>query len=50
MYIEVFRPKQSYDVAKEYTLFADGEQVAVIKSGEKQLIHIPEKHKHCRLD
>ncbi|MGB1261367.1 MAG: hypothetical protein ACPG52_00535 [Cognaticolwellia sp.] len=41
MDIEVFRPKQFNDMARDYKLFADGEEVAVIKRGVSQVISLP---------
>ncbi|ATD01215.1 hypothetical protein [Pseudoalteromonas spongiae] len=41
MDIEVFRPKQFQDMARDYKLFADGKQVAVIKRGKTQTVSLP---------
>lgn len=41
MDIQVFRPKQFIDMARDYKLLADGEEIAIIKRGETQLVSIP---------
>ena len=45
MDIEVFRPKQFHDMARDYKLFADGEEVAVIKRGISQIVSLPNETK-----
>jgi hypothetical protein len=43
MELQVFRPKQFSDMARDYKLFADGKEVAIIKRGETAVVFIPEK-------
>ena len=45
MDIEVFRPKQFHDMARDYRLFADGEEIAVIKRGTSQTVALPKDAK-----
>ena len=45
MEIQVFRPAQFSDMARDYKLFADGKEVAIIKRGEKTVVFLPEKTK-----
>jgi hypothetical protein len=45
MDIEVFRPKQFHDMTRDYKLFADGEEVAVIKRGVSQIVSLPNETK-----
>ncbi|WP_105167841.1 hypothetical protein [Pseudoalteromonas sp. T1lg23B] len=45
MDIEVFRPKQYQDMARDYKLFADGQEVAVIKRGVTQVVSLPDDTK-----
>ncbi|MCF6435846.1 hypothetical protein [Pseudoalteromonas sp. MMG022] len=42
MDIEVFRPKQFQDMARDYKLFADGREVVLIKRGVTQSVSLPE--------
>jgi hypothetical protein len=42
MKIEVFRPKQFADMKRDYKLYADEEEVAIIKRGETQIVDIPD--------
>lgn len=41
MIIEVYRPKQFHDMARDYKLFADGKEVGIIKRGVRQTISLP---------
>ena len=45
MEIEVIRPKQYADMARDYYLLVDGKEVAVIKRGATQKITVPESSK-----
>jgi hypothetical protein len=40
MHIQVFRPKQFVDIVRDYKLFADGIEVAIIKRGASQTVVI----------
>lgn len=42
MNIEVFRPKQFVDIGRDYKLFADDKEVAIIKRGITQTVEIPD--------
>ena len=42
MDIEVFRPKQFYDLARNYKLLADDKEIATIKRGITQTVSLPE--------
>lgn len=52
MIIQVFRPKQLADMARDYKLFADGVEVATITRGSIQSIEIPDdtKNLQARID
>ena len=45
MNIQVFRPKQFVDMARDYKLFADDVEVATIKWGVYQTVVIPDSTK-----
>lgn len=45
MEIEVTRPKQYADMARDYHLLVDGKEVAVIKRGITQTVILPEGSK-----
>lgn len=45
MNIQVFRPKQFVDMARDYKLFADDVEVATIKRGVTQTVNIPDSTK-----
>ena len=45
MEIEVIRPKQYADMARDYHLLVDGKEVAVIKRGTTQTVTLPEGSK-----
>lgn len=45
MEIEVTRPKQFADMARDYHLLVDGKEMAVIKRGTTQTITLPEGSK-----
>lgn len=45
MKIEVTRPKQFADMARDYHLLVDGEEIAVIKRGVTQTVTLPEGSK-----
>ncbi|MCT6699973.1 hypothetical protein [Rheinheimera sp. 4Y26] len=45
MEIEVTRPKQFADMARDYHLLVDGKEIAVIKRGTTQTITLPEGSK-----
>jgi len=42
MNIQVFRPKQFVDMARDYKLFADDVEVAIIQRGVSQTVEIPD--------
>ena len=42
MKIEVKRPKQFADMARDYHLLVDGKEIAVIKRGTTQVITLPD--------
>jgi hypothetical protein len=48
MNIHVFRPKQFVDIARDYKLFADDVEVAIIKRGGTQTIEIPDSTKNIQ--
>ncbi len=52
MDIEVFRPKQFFDMTRNYKLFADGKEVATIKRGSTQIVSLPENTTslHAQID
>ena len=45
MEIEVTRPKQFADMARDYHLLVDGKEIAVIRRGTTQTIALPEGSK-----
>lgn len=45
MELEVTRPKQYSDMARDYHLLVDGKEIAVIKRGVTQTITLPEGSK-----
>ncbi|MDF3126503.1 hypothetical protein [Rheinheimera sp. 1928-s] len=45
MEIEVIRPKQFADMARDYHLLVDGKEIAVIRRGTTQTITLPEGSK-----
>lgn len=45
MEIEVTRPKQFADMARDYHLLVDGKEIAVIRRGTTQTITLPEGSK-----
>ena len=48
MNIQVFRPKQFVDMARDYKLFADDVEVATIKRGVTQTVNIPDSTKNIQ--
>lgn len=42
MELSVFRPSQVIDMARDYTLLADGRKIATIKRGQTQTVSIPQ--------
>jgi len=48
MKIQVFRPKQFVDMARDYKLFADDVEVATIKRGVAQTVEIPDSTKNIQ--
>jgi len=48
MNIQVFRPKQFVDMARDYKLFADDVEIASIKRGVTQTIEIPDSTKNIQ--
>ena len=48
MEIEVTRPKQSSDSARDYHLLADGKEVAAIKCGTTQTVTLPKGSKKLK--
>ena len=48
MNIQVFRPKQFVDMARDYKLFADDVEIATIKRGGTQTVEIPDSTKNIQ--
>jgi hypothetical protein len=48
MNIQIFRPKQFVDMARDYKLFADDVEVATIKRGIAQTFEIPDSTKNIQ--
>ena len=48
MNIQVFRPKQFVDMARDYKLFADNVEIATIKRGVTQTFEIPDTTKNIQ--
>jgi len=48
MNIQIFRPKQLADMARDYKLFADDVEVATIKRGVTQIFEIPDSTKNIQ--
>jgi len=48
MKFQVFRPKQFVDLLRDYKLYADDEEVAIIKRGSTQIVEIPDSTKNVQ--